>query len=143
MIVAACSNNRGRGAGTPDSGNNSDSGAGDDAGNDGGMASDMGSGTDGDTTTDSGTPTLPTPQFDEEGCLTLASANELCSFDGAVVCAAAVECAGADGSQCGIDCTMATALCLSETQVYDCLDAVSAGCGGTWTACDGWLYFSE
>lgn len=110
---------------------------------DAGSSDDSGAETDaGPTGSDGGPADFPTPRYDAMGCLTFDSATELCAHDGAVACQRVVGCGLTDSSQCSIDCTMATVLCLDMTRVDACLQAVQSGdCMSVETACDGWMHF--
>lgn len=81
------------------------------------------------------------PEYDAQGCLTFDSAVALCDESDQALCNASVDCGHSDLSQCSIDCTMATTLCLESTQVEACRAAVASGSCTTISECQGWLYF--
>jgi hypothetical protein len=126
-------------------GDDSTDGAGDDDADDQG---------DGDGDIDAGTPDAgepgddgdgdgtdpPTPEYNEMGCLTYASASELCgTASNGDVCAKAAAC-GQDQDQCSINCEMAAAVyCIESAQVEACLGALDAVCEDFSGACSGWL----
>ncbi|MGE0788054.1 MAG: hypothetical protein AB7S26_20450 [Sandaracinaceae bacterium] len=96
------------------------------------------------TGTDAGPPSsgYPTPAYDMDGCLTWESATAICDYDAHAACTSIAGCGLSDMSQCGIDCTMATVLCLDDTRVDACIAALEGGdCMSVDTACNGWMHF--
>lgn len=86
-------------------------------------------------------PSAFTPAYDDQGCLTFASANEMCAAQDSLLCTSSVGCGHSDEGQCSIDCTMATVLCLDSPKVTACIAAVESGTCTDIAACQGWLYF--
>jgi hypothetical protein len=69
----------------------------------------------------------PTGAFDGNGCLTFASASEICGFNSdGEICAFAVGCgASADEGQCKINCEMGTTVNCYHQEDIDCLHAAA------------------
>ena len=100
-------------------------------GDDGGGNPDAALAADGSTTPDattSGADAAGSFEFDENGCLTYASASKLCGFDSDdSVCAQKLSCEGGDDGQCKINCEMGTTVnCYKLADVECLLSAVAA-----------------
>lgn len=86
---------------------------------------------------------FPSPAYDGDGCLTFASAQEICgSASNDLACTAVAACSLSTQSQCQIDCEMATTLCIDSVSVDACLAAIDGSCADL-SACGGWLHFPE
>jgi hypothetical protein len=80
-------------------------------------------------------------EFDASGCLTIPSARRVCDSP-APACPFLAECGLTTESQCHIDCTMATVLCISRDLAERCVAALSSRvCANAATNCAGWMHF--
>jgi hypothetical protein len=83
-----------------------------------------------------------TYEYDQNGCLTFASAGEVCGFaSDDTVCALSITCpaGGGDDSQCKINCEMGTTVTCYKMADVDCLLAATAAHDCTALAACGWI----
>jgi hypothetical protein len=90
---------------------------------------------------DASTGPSPTAMYNQDGCLTYASASALCGFSSnGDACKRYESCGRGTASECQINCEMYTSFtCVERDFVDTCLAAVEKDCDAL-SVCQGWFY---